>query len=152
MAPKVFDARIEGLNKLLRDFSKLGKEAAKELRQSSKVIAERHMVPAWKEAAMNAGPWGPKIANDIRAGSDRLPKIMIGSNKKVFSGGASATMVRYPSDKGSRARAAKSVVNRMPPAFGSGRDWINEARTYQKPAIEEWNKAVDRIVLKWRVL
>jgi hypothetical protein len=97
----IYESGIVGLNGLLRDFRSLGKEAAKELRASSKTIAEQHMVPAWKNAALQyAGPWGDHIANSVRAGSDRVPKVMIGSAKKVMRGGASATMVRYPSDKG----------------------------------------------------
>jgi hypothetical protein len=152
MAPKQFDVYIEGLGPLLRDLSKLGKEAGKELRKSSKVIAEKHMVPAWKDAAMDAGPWGQKIAESVRACSDRLPKVMIGKAAKTFSGGASATMVRYPSDKGDRGRAARGARNRMPAAFGSGSDWITEARSYQKPALDEWAKAVDRVVSKWSVM
>jgi hypothetical protein len=153
MAPKQFDIYVEGLNELLRDFSKLGKEAAKELRASSKTIAERHMVPAWKNAALNyAGPWGSDIADSVRAGSDRVPKVMIGGNRKVTSGGATPTMLRYPSDKGDRGRAGAGARNRMPAAFGSGTDWISQAKTYQQPAIEEWSRAVDRVVMKWLVM
>lgn len=153
MAPKQFDVYVEGLNELLRDFSKLGKEAAKELREASKTIADRHMVPAWKNAALNyAGPWGDALAGSVRAGSDRVPKVMIGGNRKVVSGGASATMLRYPSDKGDQGRAASGARNRMPAAFGSGTDWISQARTYQKPALDEWSQAVDRVVTKWQVM
>ena len=151
MTSKVFDARIEGLNELLRDFRGLGKDASKELRASSKTIAEKYMVPAWKEAALKgAGPWGPAIANSVRAGADRLPKIMIGKSARAVSGGASSTMVRYPSDKGDRGRAARGATNRMPPAFGSGTDWISHTRTYQPAALNEWGRAVDKVVRKWQ--
>jgi len=151
--PNVYDVGIEGLNGLLRDLGKLPKEAGKELRASSKVIAEKHMVKAWKEAALNgAGPWGFDIANSVRAGSDRLPKVMIGGNKKVASGGASATMLRYPSDKGSRGRAARGARNRMPAAFGTGTDWISHTRSYQPAALDEWSKAVDRVIKDWAVI
>jgi hypothetical protein len=150
---KVFDARIEGLNGLLRDFRNLGKEAQKELRAASKNIANDVMVPAWREAALNgAGPWGPAIAGSVRAGSDRVPKVMIGSTKGTFSGGASPTMVRYPSDKGDRGRAARGASDRMPAAFGSGTDWISDAKGYAPKAIDMWGKAVDRIIFKWRVM
>jgi hypothetical protein len=149
----IYESGVSGLNELLRDFRKLGKEAARELRASSKTIAEQHMVPAWKNAALQyAGPWGEDIANSVRAGSDRIPKVMIGSAKKVMTGGASATMVRYPSDKGDRGRAASGARNRMPPAFGSGTDWISQARDYQPKALQEWAKAVDRIAFKWNVM
>jgi hypothetical protein len=150
---KVFDARIEGLNGLLRDFRQLGKEAQKELRAASKNIANDVMVPAWRDAALNgAGPWGQTIADSVRAGSDRVPKVMIGSNRKTFSGGASPTMVRYPSDKGDRGRAAKGASNRMPAAFESGTDWISDAKGYAPKAIDMWGKAVDRIIYKWKVM
>jgi hypothetical protein len=149
----IYESGVSGLNELLRDFRKLGKEAAKELRASSKTIAEQHMVPAWKNAALQyAGPWGKDIADSVRAGSDRIPKVMIGSAKKVMTGGASATMVRYPSDKGDRGRAASGARNRMPAAFGSGTDWISQARDYQPKALQEWAKAVDRIAFKWNVM
>lgn len=149
----IIETGVSGLNELLRDFRQLGKEAAKELRVSSKTIAEQHMVPAWKNAALNyAGPWGSAIASSVRAGSDRVPKVMIGSNRKVTSGGASPTMLRYPSDKGDRGRAAKGARNRMPAAFESGTDWISQTRDYQPKALQEWAKAVDRIALKWRVM
>jgi len=67
---KQFDAYIEGLNPLLRDLRKLGKEAAKELRQASRTIADRHMVPAFQNAALNVGgEWGRHsgIRHSIRA-------------------------------------------------------------------------------------
>jgi hypothetical protein len=149
----IIESGVSGLNELLRDFRQLGKEAQKELRQSSKTIAEQHMVPAWKNAALNyAGPWGAAIADSVRAGSDRVPKVMIGGRRAVVSGGASPNMLRYPSDKGDRGRAAKGASNRMPAAFGSGTDWIGQARDYQPKALQEWANAVDRIALKWRVM
>lgn len=149
----IYESGVSGLNELLRDFRQLGKEAAKELRQSSKTIAEQHMVPAWKNAALGgAGAWGQDIADSVRAGADRIPKVMIGGNRKVTSGGASPTMLRYPSDKGDRGRAARGARNRMPAAFGSGTDWIQEARDYQPRALQEWANAVDRIVMKWRLM
>ena len=150
---KLFDSGIDGLNDVLRALRKLPKEANKEMRQASKNIAERHMVPAWKKAALEgAGPWGEAIAGSVRAGADRVPKVMIGSNRKAVSGGASPTMLRYPTDKGNRARAGQGVNNRMPAAFGSGTNWISQSRDYVPEAIKEWGKAVDQIVMKWTVL
>jgi hypothetical protein len=149
MAQKITDAYISGLNEVLRSFKALPKEAAKELRDSSVIIAERYMAPSWKNAAMGAGPWGQKIADSVKVRRDRLPSVQIGGNKKVFSGGASATMVRYPSDQG-RGTARPGRV--MPPAFEKT-DWIKQAkRGYATEAVTEWAKAVDRIVMKWSVM
>lgn len=152
MAAKLFDAHIEGLNELLRDLRWLPKEAAKDLRAASKQIAQDVMVPAWQDAArQGAGPWGEVIAGSVRAGSDRVPKVMIGSSRKAVSGGASPTMLRYPSDKGDRGRAAQGARNRMPAAFGSGTDWISQARGYTPKAIQMWGEAIDQTIMKWRV-
>ena len=87
----------------------------------------------------------------MRAGSDSEPKVMIGSSRKVVSGGASPTMLRYPTDKGDRGRAAQGARNRMPAAFGSGTDWISQTRGYTPEAIKLWGEAVDKTIMKWRV-
>ncbi len=141
---KQFDTYIEGLNELLRALNKLPKEANKELKASSKVIAERHMVPAWRDAALNyAGPWGEKIAASVKAGTDRIPVVRIGGNRKVFSGGASATMVRYPSDSGEGGASFAPFEQT---------NWIAKRAPYQEKALDEWGQAVDRVIAKWAVM
>jgi len=140
---KEFDTYIVGLNELLRDFSKLGKDASKELRQASKVIAEKHMVTAFKASAIQSGPWGEALASGIRAGADRVPKVMIGAQKKATrSGTASSNMLRYPVDTGDPGDSTAPFTRTT---------WLFRARTYQKPALEEWAKAVNGLVTKWNV-
>ena len=141
---KQFDAYIEGLNPLLRDLSKLGKVAGKELRQASRTRADRHMVPAFQNAALNVGgQWGDILASDIRSGLDRLPKVSIGKQKKVTSGGASSNMLRYPTDTGDSGDSFAPFTRT---------NWLAKARSYQKPALQEWGEAVDRVVRKWPVM
>jgi len=138
---KQFDTYIEGLNELLRGLRKLGPEANKELRKASKNIAESHMAPAWRSAALNyAGPWGEVIAGSVKAGSDRVPKVTIGGNRARFSGGATPTMVRYPSSSG-KARGSFAPFEAT--------NWIDQARDYQPAALQAWGRAVDTIVAKW---
>lgn len=133
---------------MLRDLRRLPKEAQDELRTASKDIAERHMVPAYKSAAMKAGPWGPEIAATVRAKRDRIPAVSIGSNKRgAFSGGASPTMVRYPSHAGRKGKAGAAGV--LPPAFGSGTAWMRSMGKYKGAALKEWLAAVDRIKRKF---
>lgn len=140
-ASKQFDYYVEGLNELLRDFRNLGPEAQKELRKASKTIAQRHMVPAWQNAARNyAGPWGEQIAASVKAGSDRVPKVTIGGNRKKFSGGATPTMVRYPSSTG-KARGS------FAPFEATG--WLEHVREYQPAALQSWNNAIAGIARKW---
>ena len=132
---------IVGLNGVLRALNALGKEAAVELRDASRDIADRHMVPAWKNAALYyAGPWGPRIAQSVRVRRDRVPSVQIGYQRAVFSGGASSTMVRYPSSSGEK-RGSFAPFKKT--------DWLEKTRSYQEPALREWAKAVDDVVAKW---
>lgn len=137
------EAYVDGLNEVLRALRALPKEASAELRQASQTIADRYMVPAWQDAAMEAGAWGPKIADSVKAKRDRIPKVTIGGNRRVFSGGASATMVRYPSSSG-QTRESFAPFERT--------QWIRRTRTYVSPAMREWSEAVDKIVRKWDTL
>jgi hypothetical protein len=137
---KQVELRIDGLGALLKDFRGLPKEATKELRKASVDIANRHMVPSWKAAALTAGNWGPKLAESIRARSDRLPALNVGKDRRSYTGGASTNMVRYPAFLGTR--------NDWAP-FGKGTGWMSNRRPYQAQAIREWGQATDRIVTKW---
>lgn len=145
-ASKTVEVYVDGLNDVLRALSSLPKDAANELRDASKDIAESDMAPAWRNAAMYyAGPWGSKIAGSVRVKRDRVPAVNIGYARAVYSGGASTIMARYPSNKG---RQGKSGA-RVPAAFGMGTDWISKVRAYQPEAMRKWARAVDSIVEKW---
>lgn len=137
------EAYVDGLNDVLRALRALPKEASNELRTASQTIADRYMVPAWQNAAMGAGPWGDKIAETVKAKRDRIPKVSIGANRKAFSDGASANMVRYPSSSG-QTRDSFAPFEKT--------NWIGRTRTYVAPAMREWSEAVDKIVRKWDTL
>ena len=137
----IVEAYVDGLNDVLRAFKALPKEASAELRKSSMEIADRHMAPAWKNAALYyAGPWGQVIADSVKVKRDRVPAVQIGGNKKVLSGGGTATMVRWPSDTGQRRESFAPFEQT---------NWISNVRGYQPAALREWGQAVDRIVRKW---
>lgn len=135
---KTVEARIPGLNRLLRDLRALPKEYHDELRTASKDIATRHMVPAWQAAAMDAGPWGAQIAATVRAKRDRIPAVSIGGSRKAFSGGASVNMVRYPSHAG-------RVRQEIPAAFART-DWMSKVKpAYIEAAVREWGQAIEKV-------
>jgi len=137
----IVEAYVDGLNDVLRAFKALPKEASAELRKSSMEIADRHMAPAWRNAALYyAGPWGQVIADSVKVKRDRVPAVQIGGNRKVLSGGGSATMVRWPSDTG-QGRESFAPFEQT--------NWISNVRGYQPAALREWGEAVDRIVGKW---
>jgi hypothetical protein len=135
------DAYVVGLNDVLRAFKALPKQASDELRQASNVIAEQHMAPAWRNAALYyAGPWGPDIADSVRVRRDRVPAVNIGDNKKTFRGGATSSMVRYPSSTGQGGDSFAPFERT---------EWLTKTRAYAPAALREWGAAVDRIVAKW---
>ena len=137
----IVEAYVDGLNDVLRAFKALPKEASAELRKSSMEIADRHMSPAWRNAALYyAGPWGQVIADSVKVKRDRVPAVQIGGNRKVLSGGGTATMVRWPSDTG-QGRESFAPFEQT--------NWISNVRGYQPAALREWGEAVDRIVNKW---
>lgn len=152
---KAFDTYVDGLNDILRAFRKLPKEASAEMRVASQAVADKHMAPAWRNAALRyAGPWGEGIAGSVRAKKDRVPAVSIGYKKKIFSGGASSITVRYPSDMGNRGKAGPyrytdDGPQGTPVAFGEGSNWMVNVKNYKPAAMQEWTKAVDRIVMKW---
>lgn len=139
--------QVYGLDSLLRALKALPKEAQDELREASKEIASRLMVPAYQSAADQAGPWGAEIAATVRASRDRIPSVSIGSSRRAFSGGASPTMVRYPSNSGVQGRSGAQGT--MPAAFGSGYSWMSKMGRYKGDALKEWLQAVDRIKYKF---
>lgn len=143
------ELRIDGLGALLKDLRALPKEATTELRRASVDIANRHMVPSWKAAAMTAGRWGPKLADSIRARSDRLPALKVGKDRKAYSGGASSNMVRYPASMGTREETREPWPGLKWAPFGDGSGWMSNRRPYQAQALHEWGQAVDLIVTKW---
>ena len=144
---RIAEIEIHGMNRLLRDFRNLPKDASNELRTASQDIASRHMVPAYKAAAMNAGTWGGAIASTVRAKRDRIPSVSIGGNRRAFSGGASPTMVRYPSHAGFKGRSG--AAGTLPRAFGSGTGWMRSMGKYKGAALREWLDAIDRVKRKF---
>lgn len=139
---RTYDAAIPGLNRLLRDLRGLPKEAQAELRTASQQIAERRMVPAWQYAARAyAGPWGDRIAESVRARRDRVPVVVIGGKRRVFSGGATPNEVRYPAHRGTTGRAGQAAA-----MFGTGTGWIDRVdKGYIGGAMQEWAAAVSGV-------
>ena len=134
---------IEGLNPVLRSFGKLGKEANKELRQASREIADKHMVTAYRKAALGIRnkKWGRLQADAIRSGSDRMPYVKIGKKKIVTSGGASTIILRYPTDTGEKGKSFAPFVRN---------NWLSKAKgDYIEPAIQEWSDALNAVAKKW---
>jgi hypothetical protein len=136
-----FDSYIDGLDECLRAFKALPKEASHDLRLASTKVAERHMLPAWRSAALTVDVWGQDLAASMRVKKDRLPAIKVGFQKKVFSGGASTNMVRWPSSTGEARNSFAPFENTH---------WLSIARDhYVEPAMQEWGRALEDTLKKW---
>ena len=136
-----FDSYTVGLDECLRAFKALPKEASHDLRVASTKVAERHMLPAWQRAARTVDIWGEALAASIRVKKDRIPALKIGFQKKVFTGGASTNMVRWPSSTGEARNSFAPYENTS---------WLSIARHhYVEPAMREWGQALDATLKKW---
>lgn len=145
---KIADMEVYGLNKMLADLRSLPKEAQDELRQESKKIATDLMVPYWEKAAKDAGPWGGRISDTVKAKRDRLPSVSIGSNRKSLPGGASPTMVRYPSHAGKKGRSSSQGT--LPKAFlENATGWMQQMGRYKPEALKRWLEAIKKIERKF---
>lgn len=137
------DVEIRGLNAVLRALRAFPPQATAELRDEAGRIAGEEMMPAWQRAASSAGPWGGALASSVRVRRDRVPSVSIGYARRVFTGGASTIMVRYPSSAG-------RIRPEMPAAFGAGSDWLSGVGdAYKHRAMERWGDALERTVRRW---
>jgi hypothetical protein len=134
------DITIEGLNRVLRALRDFPPEAAAELRDESQAIANNLMVPSFRSAAMGVDSWGPKLAASVRAKRDRVPSVSIGYARKVYSGGASSVMLRFPTHAGYPRQSHAPFVET---------DWIDRGKSYKDAAMTAWGNALERVVWKW---
>ena len=90
--------------RLQRDLKGLPKEASRELRKESKLIASQVMKPELDRRLGEVPIWGPRMVqgNVVKVVSDRVPKVKIGGRRKLFSGGATGIYLRHPTATGRR--------------------------------------------------
>ena len=138
---------------LLRALKGLPKEASQELRVEAKKIAENIVMPSVQRAIRShAGPYGPKLAKNVRVTRDRVPKVAIGSRRKAYSGGATSIQIRYGTVvgpyrtgyQGERANKEQLWAQNVTPGWTDA-----AAKNYTPPAFAAWDSAVERIVNKW---
>ena len=157
---RINGVEVPGLNALMRDIRQLGKPAEAALRDEAQLIAKNRMVPAWTDAAMNAGPWSGAMSKRIVVRRDRVPSVRIGSNTKDYGTGrgelsgkprkmqyrASTNMLRWPSNHGVSGKGSGNRKGAIK-AFGQGTRWIAEAsKHYKREAMEDYGQALARVV------
>jgi len=138
---------------LLRSLKGLPKEASQELRVEAKQIAEDIVKPIVQRAIRShAGPYGDKLAKNVRVTRDRVPKVAIGSRRKAYSGGATSIQIRYGTIVGpyKTGNAGQRSGREQTWARNTSPGWTDAAaREYVPPAFHAWETAVEHIVTKW---
>ena len=138
---------------LLRSLKGLPKEASQELRVEAKQIAEDIVKPSVQRAIRShTGPYGDKLAKNVRVTRDRVPKVAIGSRRKAYSGGATSIQIRYGTvvgpyrtgNNGGRQGREQLWARAVSPGWTDA-----AARDYTPPAFKAWESAVQSIVTKW---
>ena len=134
---------------LLRALKGLPKEANNELRQKSREIAETIIKPKLSHAILQqAENYGPKLVRSISVSRDRVPKVRIGNNRKTFSGGASANIIRYGTIMG--PYLVRESGRRQMWAEGVTPGWTKTASNdYTPDVFDAWQNSVAEIIVKW---
>lgn len=137
---------------LLRALKGLPKEANNELRLESRKIAETIIKPKLTNAILgHAGNYGPKLVKAISVSRDRVPKVRIGNNRKTFSGGASANIIRYGTIVGpyfAQTPTGRNEKQGWPQSVTPG--WTKTASNdYTPDVFDAWQNSVANIVIKW---
>lgn len=143
---------------LLRAMKALPKEAQTELRQESINITDRIIIPVVKDAIrLHTGNYATKLNESIRAGRDRIPKVIIGKKRKpLYSGGANTVMLKYGSIVGeyktrtqigtwvTRGEHVQTWASQIIPG------WTKTAAIgYTQPAFRAWESEIETIVKEW---
>lgn len=109
---------IDKVQAVLNEISKDQLNVAKgELRQGTKAIANRIVIPALQVGAAGSGvPIAPKLAETARTRTDRVVTVRIGMTNPKLSG-----FNRKRKNKGSKPRPINSQSQRTTLAYGSDR-------------------------------
>ena len=129
--------------RLQRDLKGLPKEASRELRKESKLIASQVMKPELDRRLGEVPIWGPRMVqgNVVKVVSDRVPKVKIGGRRKLFSGGATGIYLRHPTATGRRKDSFAP--------FESTR-WMRKAsKEYKDEAFTRWAEVVEKVCRKF---
>lgn len=121
--------KVEGLDDVKRAFDHIAKDkfnpAKRELRAGTKAIAQETLIPHLKQSARLSGvPIAPKMADTMRAKSDRVITVVLGAVNPKLRGFRRTSKSTRGSVRGNAS--ARAVGYRTTLAFGSDRGpWPN---------------------------
>lgn len=133
---------VQGLKELLKDMNRLGPAFNREVRASSKKIAEDE-VPRLKAAANISNKMSAAVGVTVRARSDRVPQIIAGGAKRVaLSTKPKAGDVFFGAEFGGGKR---KTTRQFRPHRGRRGYWFwPQIREDEKRMVAEWLDAIDR--------
>lgn len=137
--------RIEGARETLRVFKDLPKEASKELRERSMVLAQSLATSAQSAARSDQSPQARLFAPTIKPRRDRVPVIVAGGSKRVGRRGVPTWAILFGAEFGSNSYPQFRKQH-------SGRDGgplFQSVEREQDTIDREWNAAADEVIARF---
>ena len=135
---------VAGIKEILKEFSRLGPDLNKEVRVSSKRIAEDE-VPRLKAAANRSDRLSAAVGITVRARSDRVPQIIAGGAKRIaVSTKPKAGEVFFGAEFGGGMR--KSTRQFRPHRGRKGYWFWPQIRDDEQRMVKEWMEALERVL------
>jgi hypothetical protein len=138
--------QVDGLKETLRAFNRLGKDASRELRKASVDIAQHTASDAMGAASALGGVYAA-AGSSIKARSDRSPKVIAGTAKKVTKRKTSAGSIIFGAEFGGRGRA---TTQQFAQHRGQQGFFLWPTIRHNKARdIARYQRAMDDLVRKW---
>lgn len=137
---------VEGLREVLTRLNKLGPDLNREVRVSSKEIAEEEAGRIRSAAGGSGDVVSAAVGATVRARSDRLPSIVGGGARRLhqLSGKPRLSDVFFGAEYGGGKRA---TTRQFRPHKGKVGYWFwPQIREDQELMLQEWAEALDRVL------
>lgn len=138
---------VEGWKDIRRRLSRLPKTAQKELREASRAIALDEAARLKQAGHRDTSEQAQRVAQFVRARSDRVPAIVTTSSRRVFSGGGTVRQVFYGAEFGGGRRR---TTKQFRPWRGREGHWLwPQLRQDEGRMTERWLMALAGIEREW---
>jgi hypothetical protein len=138
--------KVDGTREALRACNKLGKDANRELRSAARDIAHG-TAQAAQRRGLGLGGLPAIVAPTVRAGSDRVPKVMGGGAKRVGRRRTPAGQVFFGAEFGGGRRP---TTRQFAPHRGqTGYFLWPTIRARKREDLHRYQQALDRVCRNW---
>lgn len=137
--------QLDGARETLKRFKGLPKEASTELKQEALKLSEELARKAREQAMEAETPQAPLLVPTIRARKDRVPKIVVGGNKKIGPFRTPAYGVLFGAEFGSNQFRQFHHAH----TGRKGLWFFPTVEAEQQQISDAWNEAADHVIAKF---